>query len=176
VDCPACSHPLIETQVEDLTVDVCRGGCGGVWFDNHEIQKVDEAHEHLGEALLSIEHDPSIPVDHDQRRTCPRCAAGHVMMRHFFSVKEQVEVDRCPGCNGTWLDLGELRGIRDAFATEAERVDAAKAHFDQLFGEDLEQLRQESQQGLERARWVAHLLRFITPSWYIPGKQRGGAF
>lgn len=176
VKCPACTHDLTETPLGDLTVDVCRGGCGGVWFDNHELDKVDEQHEHLGEALLSVEHDATVEVDHDRRRTCPRCEAGHVMMRHFFSVKERVEVDRCPGCNGTWLDLGELRGIREGFGTEAQRDAAAMAHFDQLFGSDLERMRRESQQSLDRARSVARLLRFITPSWYIPGKQRGAAF
>lgn len=160
--------------VGDLELDVCHGNCGGVWFDNHELTKVDEAHEHKGEPLLSVPHDPDLVVDHESRRECPRC--DQIMMRHFFSVKEKVEVDRCPGCNGTWLDLGELRGIREGFPTEAARVEAAKQHFDQLFGSDLEQLRAESQAGLERARGIARVFRFLTPSYYIPGKQRGGAF
>lgn len=174
MNCPACSHPLSETKVHDVVVDVCRGGCGGVWFDNRELERVDEAHEHAGEALLSVEHDPAIVVDHDVRRSCPKC--DQVMMRHFFSVKEQVEVDRCPGCNGTWLDLGELRGIREAFPTEADRAEAARRHFDQLFGDDLARMRSESQAQLERARGIARIFRFLTPSYYIPGKQSGGAF
>lgn len=155
-------------------MDVCRGGCGGVWFDNRELKKVDEAHEHQGEALLSVEHDPAVEVNPTERRNCPRCST--IMMRHFFSVKEKVEVDRCPSCNGTWLDLGELRGIREAFPTETARNEAAKQHFDRLFGEDLDAMRQQSREELDRARTVARILRFITPSYYIPGKQSGGAF
>ena len=30
------------------------------------------------------------------------------MMRHFFSVKRQVEVDECPGCGGFRLDAGKM--------------------------------------------------------------------
>jgi len=28
-------------------VDVCQNGCGGIWFDNFELEKVDEKHETL---------------------------------------------------------------------------------------------------------------------------------
>jgi Zn-finger nucleic acid-binding protein len=146
-----------------------------VWFDNRELEKVDEAHEHKGEALLSIERDPGRVVDASERRACPRCET-EVMMRHFFSVKEQVEVDRCPRCNGTWLDLGELRGIREAFPTEAERIAAAHEHFDRLFGEDLARMLLREPRSARARRGIARLFRFLLPSYYIPGKQKWGAF
>ena len=49
--CPACGHELVERAIDDLTVDVCDGGCGGVWFDNGEIADVDDRDETTGEAL-----------------------------------------------------------------------------------------------------------------------------
>ena len=71
--CPACEHGLIETRVDDLTVDVCEGGCGGIWFDNGEIEAVDDRDEVAGEALVHIDQRWALEVDHSRKRACPRC-------------------------------------------------------------------------------------------------------
>jgi uncharacterized protein len=110
--CPACFNELTPLQVGQVTVDVCRGGCGGIWFDTFELQRVDEQEEVAGEWLLHIEQDKSIRVDANRKRECPRCE-GVKLKRHFFSRKRQVQVDECPGCGGYWLDAGELEQIRD---------------------------------------------------------------
>ena len=104
--CPACSNELQEMTVADVTVDVCKGGCGGIWFDNLELKKFDAPHESAGQALLNVERDETVQVDRTKRLKCPKCD-DIVMMRHFFSVKKDVEVDECPGCGGFWLDAGE---------------------------------------------------------------------
>jgi uncharacterized protein len=31
--------------VQGITLEVCRGGCGGIWFDRYELMKVDESRE-----------------------------------------------------------------------------------------------------------------------------------
>ncbi len=173
--CPACGNALTEKTVDEITLDVCQGGCGGIWFDNFELQKVDERHEGAGESLLGIERDGAITVDHTARRTCPRCE-GQVMMRHFFSVKRQVEVDECPACAGMWLDEGELASIRDQYPTEAERKRATEDYFNDVFGHELAQMQAESEEKREKAGRIARMFRFICPSHYIPGKQSWGAF
>lgn len=173
--CPACGTRMTEMVVGDVVVDVCQGGCGGIWFDNWELKKFDEPHEHLGEQLLDVDVAPDIKVDRSKRRQCPKCV-GVTMMRHFFSVKREVEVDECAACAGIWLDTGELRRIRSLFNTEEERRQAAQEYFEEIFGEELDRMRRESQEKLERARRIAHIFRFICPSYYIPGKQEWGAF
>ena len=175
MECPACSGTLHEVVVEDITLDVCREGCAGIWFDNHELQKVDEAHESAGESLLEIARAEGVRVDHTRKRSCPRCD-GQVMMQHFFSVKREVEVDECPACGGFWLDHGELGAIRTQFDTEDERKEAAKAYFEEVFGEDLDKMRSESQEKLERVQRITRIFRFLCPSYYIPGKQSWGAY
>lgn len=110
--CPACSNNLTETQVGAVVVDVCRGGCGGIWFDAFELQRVDEQHEPAGEPLLNIPRDPHLKVNFARKRACPRCE-GIKLKRHFFSAKRRVEVDHCPSCGGYWLDAGELERIRE---------------------------------------------------------------
>lgn len=174
MECPACGRPLVEHTVGTLTVDVCRGGCGGVWFDQLELKKVDEPHESLGEELLDIEREPGLQVDMDRRRTCPRCT-GQIMLRHYFSIRREVVVDECPRCAGFWLDAGELRAIREEFSTEVDRNATAQASFDTQFGSQLEAMRKESEHQAEKARSFARMFRFILPSWYLPGKQGWGA-
>ncbi len=89
--CPACSHELTELTAGAVTVDVCRGGCGGIWFDHQELKNVDEQHEDTGDLLMGIER-ASIQqaMDCQARRHYPRCA-DTVMMRHFCSAL----LDRC---------------------------------------------------------------------------------
>jgi len=172
--CPACGNELTQIAVGSIAVDSCKDGCGGIWFDKFELNKVDEAHETLGESLLDIPRGEGVRVNRGKRR-CPRCN-DIVMMRHFFTVKQEVEVDECPKCGGFWLDTGELAAIRKQFATEAERKQAAQAFITQTFGAQMEEMRQKSQEKKERARKIARILRFLCPSYYIPGDQDWGAF
>ena len=109
--CPACFNELSEMQVGRLVVDVCQGGCGGIWFDAFELQQADEEGEAAGEPLLHIQRDERVVVDSSCKRECPRCA-DIKLHRHFFSAKRRVEVDQCPNCAGYWLDAGELALIR----------------------------------------------------------------
>jgi len=166
---------LQEVTVEDVMVDVCKGGCGGIWFDQFELKKFDEPHESAGQALLDVERDQSLTVDHTKRLNCPKCD-DIVMMRHFFSVKKDVEVDECPGCGGFWLDAGELGTIRSLFETEEERCKAADDYFSEVFGDKMAAMRAENKAKLNKARKISNMFRFICPSYYIPGNQDWGAF
>lgn len=123
MNCPACSHELTAFDLGGVTVDACKGGCAGIWFDAFELPKVDEHEELPKEHLLRLERDPDIKVDPSLRRMCPRCD-GIPLRRHFFSARREVEVDLCPGCGGYWLDAGELEQIR---AEKAEEAAAAEA-------------------------------------------------
>jgi|ERR1043166_8177459 Zn-finger nucleic acid-binding protein len=120
--CPACFNDLTTLQVGNLTVDVCQGGCGGIWFDAFELQQADEQTEEVGERLLEITRDPRIHVDPTRKRDCPRCDAMK-LQRHFFSAKRRVELDECPNCGGYWLDAGELAQIRaERAGADAEKT------------------------------------------------------
>ena len=121
--CPACFNQLSELKVGECVVDVCRGGCGGIWFDAFELQKVDQESETAGNQLLHIERDPQVIVDPSRKRECPRCE-GVKLMRHYYSAKRRVEVDHCPNCAGYWLDARELAHIRAEKAQSAAGDDA----------------------------------------------------
>jgi Zn-finger nucleic acid-binding protein len=174
--CPACGHVLSTRTAGDLTVDVCDGGCGGIWFDHFELKKVDEQAESAGERLLDVRRDPGVVVDPAERYRCPGCTDGVVLMRHFWSVKREVTIDECPECGGIFLDAGELGRIRSEFPTEAARHAAADAYFKEVVDPLLDAERAESRAELERAQTFAHAVRFVCPSWYVAGKQAGAAF
>lgn len=163
--CPACGRDLSHLDAgSGLFLDVCDGGCGGIWFDNHELQQFDEAAERQASPVFDVTGDA--PATIAGKRSCPRCA-GQKLRRHWYSVARQVEVDECPSCGGNWLDAGELQKIRAEFADADAREDAAKAAYDQLFGQQLAEMRQESQETVARADRFAQVFWILSPSrWF----------
>src|SRR5437588_324997 len=136
MNCPACGIQRTGIAVRDVKIQACKGGCGGLWFDEWTLRKVDQPDQSAGEALLHIEQNPAIKVDPEKRRNCPR-DAGIVMMRHFWSVKRDVVVDECPKCEGIFLDPGELAGIRSDYKSDADRHKAAQAYYREMFDTQL---------------------------------------
>ena len=116
--CPACYSELSEVRAGRVSVDVCRGGCGGIWFDAFELTQADQAGEAAGELLLDLSRQSQVAVDPARKRECPRCP-GVKLYRHFFSARRRVQVDECPNCAGYWLDAGELAAIRAEKSSEA---------------------------------------------------------
>ena len=94
----------------------------------------------------------------------------------MMSAKRQVTVDECPECGGHWLDPGELATIRTEYASETDRERAAQEYFSDLFDAGLAAEHARTEEDLARPRRFAHALRFLCPSYYIPGKQEWGAF
>jgi Zn-finger nucleic acid-binding protein len=156
-----------------VTVDVCASGCAGLWFDAAELKKVDEAAEAEGEKLLDLV--PVAPAKSTDRRACPHCA-DVVMTRHFTSTKKDVEIDECPQCGGVWLDTGELAALRAEYKVDANRKKSAEAYFSKLFDQTLVQGLADERERTRRREKFAHAFRLICPSYWIPGKQSGGAF
>lgn len=174
--CPRTGKPMKEVEINGIKVDISTG-CGGIWFDNFELNKFDEAFECAGERLM----DACKPYLDTSIDTTPRLHSPRhpeiTMMRRSFSVKRKVEVDECPKCAGIWLDPGELDAIRNLFPSEEAKNAAADAHFGELFRcPEIQAMRHESQESLRKARRFAGLFRFLCPSFYIPGRQNWGAF
>ncbi len=108
MNCPACGNTLVTRKVGAVDVDVCDGGCGGVWFDNFELRKVNEVG---GETIRSVPRDLTLRVDLESKRACPRCS-DQWMLRRFYSRLRRTQIDECPNCAGIWLDAGEFGAIQ----------------------------------------------------------------
>lgn len=167
MNCPACEHDLDHLDAGGgLFLDVCAGGCGGVWFDNHELQRFDEPAERAASPVFDVKPGTASVRIERGKRLCPRCPEQK-MGRHWFSVKRQVEVDECPACGGDWLDFEELQTIRAEFATAGDREDAAKAAYGALFDEQLGEVRKETQAHVARAERFAKIFWILSPSrWF----------
>ena len=162
MNCPACGRTLTEITVSGLAVDVCRGGCGGIWFDQLELVKADDQEETAGETLLDIERDPAVTVDANARRRCPRCREI-VMLRHFYGPKQKVEVDECGKCGGIWLDAGELAAIRSEYRSHAERHDAAHGFAKSVFGKMLSESAPGGASADPHLAQFGRIVRFVWP-------------
>jgi len=168
--CPACEASLKEVVAGGVTVDICREGCGGIWFDAFELQKMDEQSENAGTELLELKKGVIL---HRNKRVCPRCQK--TMVQHFFSACSAIQVDECPGCAGMWLDAGELAAIRNEYASEKERRTKA----DEFLHEVMKPFQSEAVAEhfkTDSRKKFARAWRFLCPSYYMPGKQEGGAF
>ena len=117
--CPACSNELTELQVGKVLVDVCQDGCGGIWFDAFELQRVDEQHEAAGEHLLHIRRQENLTLDQSHKRECPRCQE-HAQNPHWS------------------LDLTHLARLRELFdndgpwLSELDRVAAERLFLSEM--------------------------------------------
>jgi uncharacterized protein len=125
--CPACTRELTVSTIGGIALDVCKGGCAGIWFDAFELERLDEQHEVPGEHVLRIERDPAILVIPSAQRDCPRCD-DLKLVPQFYGPARRVEVDVCPGCGGHWVDAGEFEKIRHEKAESEALEDANGVH------------------------------------------------
>ena len=158
--CPRCSQELKVMTTSNVRLDVCQGGCGGIWFDKFELDKLDEKTKVDQGFLDSLDASKAITADLAKRIQCPKCS-NVVMLRNFFSVKKEVEVDHCSACGGYWLDVGELMRIHSEFPTAKDRLDAARKMFDQISAPLQSQMQNENEAKREPARIFTKIIRFI---------------
>ena len=47
IDCPKCEGKLVETNYENIKIDVC-SNCSGTWFDAGELAQIVDKNENSG--------------------------------------------------------------------------------------------------------------------------------
>jgi Zn-finger nucleic acid-binding protein len=108
MQCPVCNAELRQTDLGEyglVVLDVCPQ-CQGIWFDKGELDRLD------GSVWVNVEEHTFHEVEGDHKKaTCPRCNVSlEPLSPHDV---EDLIVDRCPSCEGFWLDKGELARIGD---------------------------------------------------------------
>lgn len=106
--CPKCSATLAYVRREGQLLEVCTA-CRGVWFDPGELTLLIEVYRKVGDA-----------GGRASGTTCPRCRA-ELLELPFPGTP--VLVDRCPGCQGIWLDGGELEALKTCLHDVVSRAD-----------------------------------------------------
>jgi Zn-finger nucleic acid-binding protein len=102
---------LSSTAGEVFVVDQCPK-CGGIWFDRFELYRAKDGES---QRLDSIDVDAfcSPAKMADSVRLCPRDNSELLQFndRYFPSC---IIVERCPKCDGFWLNRGEFTKFQDA--------------------------------------------------------------
>ena len=108
--CPSCGEEMIKIYIEEakVNVDLCLDGCGGILFDNRELEKFDETHENIDKITEIIRDQSFKQVDKSKIRICPVCNTPMVKT----GANGDIEIDLCNVCGAKFLDHNELEIIR----------------------------------------------------------------
>jgi len=105
LNCPHCRHHLLEPiRSEEIEIDACVH-CGGLWFDQNELDKIVHSYDPNYPREVSIVESLGQSVGESQKR-CPHCKES--LVTHQFEKGGDLKIDICHACNGIWLDQGEL--------------------------------------------------------------------
>ena len=95
--------------MDQLELDHC-DECGGLWLDQSELPRLIELKP---SALKPLARGRPRAGADQTRGQCPRCRSA--MLRVASAHQRRVTLDKCPDCDGVWLDGGELQVLtRDA--------------------------------------------------------------
>jgi Zn-finger nucleic acid-binding protein len=106
MDCPACKHPMMILELDQIETDYCPC-CSGIWFDAGELELLLGSHQQV-KALFALFHIE--PRSGEKLRKCPIC---HKKMRKIHAGSTDVAplVDSCRYGHGLWFDKGELQSV-----------------------------------------------------------------
>ena len=168
--CPACGSEMQKVFIPNkgINIDVCSQGCGGIYFDNKEIQEFSSADANLTDITSLLENKNFMPVDVKQTRICPAC--GTPMAKTFaFGI----EIDTCYKCGGIFLDYGEFEKVRTHFKKKEKIQPINLSARNDI---DLEQFLKEAQQeefcsqtGNSRMNLLAGILDTLCRNIYYRG-------
>ena len=136
--CPVDDTELAPTKYEaDVEVDQCPD-CKGVWLDQGELERIQEAVENdYSEELKKVPDYVAraysmARAQQEADRACPKCNA--TMTKREYGFASQIMIDVCPECRGIWLDANELQTLEVFFErTRSESNEVRKGFFGSLF-------------------------------------------
>ena len=103
-------------QIQDkgISLDWC-DLCDGIWLDPGELSRLSRTVVDIPNLLPQ----PARSKTHQSSETpqCPRCKVG--LEKILYEQAGSLQVDRCPGCRGLWLERGELQEIYEKTSRKA---------------------------------------------------------
>ncbi len=114
MNCPACNHPLIVLELNDVEIDHCTN-CEGIWLDGGELEILLENSLHKDELLASLIVDNN---NTEKKIKCPIC--GKKMEKVLCGKGTNILIDRCKHHHGFWFDKGELLELFESGGLDKE--------------------------------------------------------
>ena len=104
--CPICKTKADLIRYEGATIYNC-GSCGGHWMSEARLDVILARREvvmpdPVKRKMIEIADESNST----QELWCVTC--GKAMVKEQFKHWAEIQLDRCPKCNGIWLDRGEL--------------------------------------------------------------------
>ena len=112
LSCPACGKEMSKIFIKNksINIDICDNGCGGIYFDNQEIQEFSEYDDDISEIQKALEGKQFSPANMSLTRICPNCKIPMVRTK-----ANGIPIDTCYNCGGIFLDYGEFENVRTHF-------------------------------------------------------------
>ena len=124
MNCPACKHPMIILELNQVEIDYCNS-CKGIWLDSGELELIfsNSDQKSVSESFIS-------KSDHQEvGRRCPNCKKK---MEKVEFENSGIILDRCSNNHGLWFDNGELKSLLKTSADSNNKmIDLLK----EMFGE-----------------------------------------
>ena len=127
--CPECGNSLKEVYAEAnygrvRLLDQCER-CGGIWFDCWELYHLKDAEA----KRLDIVNQNSLLTENPTIQgsgLCPKCSNMSLMEFPDPNLPADSKIDRCPKCNGLWLNRGELKKYKEDKIKKRSRLEPAE--------------------------------------------------
>ena len=159
--CPACENELQKSVGAGITIQTCRGECGGVWFDRFQFNKLKALKPGIGNSLLTIERAEGVKIYRGAEHPCPACKTT-LLYRHFFSVEWDTEINQSSKSSGFWIDLAGLAKPQSLPANQ--RKHAVEKYFMAVIDEKLSGMRLLHGDMAEQAQVLKRILQFLRPN------------
>lgn len=119
INCPSCGEEMTKIFIPEkgINVDVCDKKCGGIFFDNQEINEFSGKNDDISEIKSLLKNKNFLTNNENEIRICPVC--GTKMVQPTISG---VKIDTCYKCGGIFLDNGEFEKIRTKFKKHVKTV------------------------------------------------------
>lgn len=116
MECPKCASEMESQLVGEIMIDRCTG-CRGVWLDAREAERIRSA----ADAVAGIERGASPSTGRASKADtslddvgpiqCPRCGTRMILL--VVESRPPLHFEHCGGCNGVFLDRGELLAMTE---------------------------------------------------------------
>jgi Zn-finger nucleic acid-binding protein len=124
MQCPKCKVVNMQTmEMGSVVIDEC-AQCGGIWFDQGELdQVIGSADPDLRWLDIDFWKDNTDFKVFTEDLPCPKCSRYY--QTRLVDETTNTTACLCSSCQGIWLDADQLRRIVQAVTEMASRMDSA---------------------------------------------------
>jgi len=169
MDCPACKNVLTKIVQAGVKVLVCQNECGGLWFSQSQLRRLEELKSGLGSSLLKIERADGVKVYRGAEHICPQCKTT-LLFRHFFSKELDTEVNQCAKCGGFWIDVAGLAKLQSLNGQQKQK--AVGKYFAIIFYKKILGIHILNEDVAKAVKTIIQIFQFLCPEEDFPEEGR----